>query len=61
MRFFSTAVIANMSPVLTTDVAFLGHYAYALTVMAGKADACGKHAQATRMRTRAYYLRTLVR
>lgn len=57
----STAAVAQMSPVLTSDRDYLSHYAYALSIWAGKADATGHPAMAVRLRTRAYYLRTLAR
>lgn len=59
--FFSTAVHAQLNPVLVADRDRLAHMAYALAVMATKADNFGSPAFADNLRSRAYYLRSLAR
>jgi len=61
MDFLSTAVVAKLNPVITSDERYLREYAYALQVWASKSDALGKPIVANTLRTRAYYLRTLIK
>lgn len=60
-KMLSTVIVANMTPVLTDDPAYLHHYAYALNIWADVWEAKGCPLMANEYRRRAYHMRTLAR
>ena len=56
-----TAACGIITPVLTDDMAYLGHYGYALRIIGATAERVGNERYADHLRAKAYHLRTLAR